>query len=306
MEEGGIQSQFFLTLDAAAELNGKNTLFGKIVGDTIFNLLKMGEVELDNERPIYPPLITSVSVLFHPFDITPRKKAIMIEAPVITKKAVKKNSALLSFDEDESSSFGKIKSSHDVLKDKKLSKKVAVEPSEMKEIVRNEKSSNVVIEQPVEESKKESKLASMKREIEKVKRQIKKIDKAEEQVPQKQLSFIEQQKLLYKSKPNTIVGKRRKKNNDEAVLLSKILSFRDKLRGIEPEEQEQKTESIEEACRLHAVINCKSCKDTFGMQVVESEQGWLAHKLIFDKEVGHKDTRNDPYQLVVIDPKFKK
>lgn len=83
------------------------------------------------------------------------------------------------------------------------------------------------------------------------------------------------------------------------------MHFRDKLRGIEPEIEEREEEEGE-PCRLHAVVNCKSCKDTFGMQITESEQGWLAHKLVFAKEVGHKDTRNDPYQLQVIDPLARK
>jgi peptidyl-prolyl cis-trans isomerase SDCCAG10 len=36
------KSQFFMTLDATEELTMKNTIFGKVVGDTIFNLLKLG------------------------------------------------------------------------------------------------------------------------------------------------------------------------------------------------------------------------------------------------------------------------
>ena len=39
-------SQFFFTLDKADELNGKNTMFGRIAGDTIYNLTKIGEAEV--------------------------------------------------------------------------------------------------------------------------------------------------------------------------------------------------------------------------------------------------------------------
>src|SRR5690606_3480149 len=35
-------SQFFFTLGKAEELNNKNTLFGRVAGDTIYNLAKMG------------------------------------------------------------------------------------------------------------------------------------------------------------------------------------------------------------------------------------------------------------------------
>ncbi|KAJ1327275.1 hypothetical protein BSLG_010617 [Batrachochytrium salamandrivorans] len=36
------RSQFFFTLGKTEELNRQNTIFGKIVGDTIYNLLKIG------------------------------------------------------------------------------------------------------------------------------------------------------------------------------------------------------------------------------------------------------------------------
>ena len=45
-------SQFFFTLAATAELDKKNTLFGKVVGNTIFNMLKLGEGELIGETPV--------------------------------------------------------------------------------------------------------------------------------------------------------------------------------------------------------------------------------------------------------------
>ncbi|KAI1796748.1 cyclophilin-like protein [Ganoderma leucocontextum] len=67
-------SQFFMTLNRADELNGKHTLFGRIVGDTFFNVLKIGEMELDdNERPLYPPKVKRVRIVDNPFeDIVPR------------------------------------------------------------------------------------------------------------------------------------------------------------------------------------------------------------------------------------------
>ena len=67
-------SQFFITLDRADELTGKNTIFGKVVGDTIYNLLKVNELELDDETPVYPIVIESAEVLWNPFDdIVPRE-----------------------------------------------------------------------------------------------------------------------------------------------------------------------------------------------------------------------------------------
>ncbi|KAL9613799.1 MAG: hypothetical protein Q9167_001690 [Letrouitia subvulpina] len=63
-------SQFFLTLGATPELEGKNTMFGRVVGDTIYNVMKMSEAELASdggERPLYPTKITGTEILVNPF-----------------------------------------------------------------------------------------------------------------------------------------------------------------------------------------------------------------------------------------------
>lgn len=64
-------SQFFLTLGPTPELEGKNTMFGRVAGDTIYNLMKMGDAELAEglaERPLYPTRITKSEVLVNPFE----------------------------------------------------------------------------------------------------------------------------------------------------------------------------------------------------------------------------------------------
>lgn len=98
-------SQFFLTLGNTPELQGKNTLFGRVAGDTIYNLAKMGEAEVEGDRPLYPVMLTSVEVLVNPFkDMVARART---AAPVISEKAApkpKKRRAakqLLSFGGDE-------------------------------------------------------------------------------------------------------------------------------------------------------------------------------------------------------------
>lgn len=63
-------SQFFLTLGPTPELQGMNTMFGRIEGDTIFNLMKMAEGELaeeGSERPLYPVRIVGSEILVNPF-----------------------------------------------------------------------------------------------------------------------------------------------------------------------------------------------------------------------------------------------
>lgn len=45
-----------------------------MAGDTLFNVMKMTELELDqNDRPLYPPRIKRTEVVINPFDdIVPR------------------------------------------------------------------------------------------------------------------------------------------------------------------------------------------------------------------------------------------
>ncbi|CAK7241171.1 MAG: Peptidyl-prolyl isomerase cwc27 [Sporothrix thermara] len=62
-------SQFFFTLDKADELNGKNTVFGRVAGPTIYNLTKIGQsdVQEGTDRPLYPTRITRTEILTNPF-----------------------------------------------------------------------------------------------------------------------------------------------------------------------------------------------------------------------------------------------
>ncbi|CAG8460498.1 15346_t:CDS:2, partial [Dentiscutata heterogama] len=137
------RSQFFITLDRTDELQNKHTIFGTVVDDTVFNALKIGELETDeNERPLYPPKILSTEVVLNPFDdIVPRITLEETLAQTVAtslkeeppKKKPKKNIALLSFGEEAQELDAnndpnlKIKSSHDLLEnDPRLSKEVAV------------------------------------------------------------------------------------------------------------------------------------------------------------------------------------
>lgn len=66
-------SQFFFTLAATPELQNKHTIFGKVTGDTLFNMLKLEEGLIKDERPVYPHKILKAEVLSNPFDdIEPR------------------------------------------------------------------------------------------------------------------------------------------------------------------------------------------------------------------------------------------
>lgn len=130
-------SQFFISLDRCDWLDKKNTIFGKVTGDSIYNLTRLSEIETDkDDRPLDPPKILSVEVLWNPFDdIVPRalSKPLVESAADSDKKDTKKKAVkklnLLSFGEEaeeEEKELAavkrKIKSSHDVLDDPRLLK----------------------------------------------------------------------------------------------------------------------------------------------------------------------------------------
>ena len=151
------QSQFFMTLDACPWLDKKHTIFGRIEGPTLYNLVKISELETGSEdRPHCDPMpkIVRTEVVTNPFeDIVPRnlsnfdkfqqedEQTSAFKAPAAKKVSGPKDTNLLSFadDEDQDGAGGttkvnrfaarkKIVSSHDALahQDPTLSKETAV------------------------------------------------------------------------------------------------------------------------------------------------------------------------------------
>lgn len=101
-------SQFFFTLDKTEELTGRNTLFGRVAGDTIYNLAKIGESEVaeGTERPLYAVKIERIEILVNPFeDMQKRTRtaAHTTTKPVEKEKKKKRKAGkqLLSFGGDE-------------------------------------------------------------------------------------------------------------------------------------------------------------------------------------------------------------
>jgi peptidyl-prolyl cis-trans isomerase SDCCAG10 len=57
-----------------SELNNKHTLFGKVVGPTLYNMIKLQDGILEDDRPVHPHKILRTKILINPFpDIEPRK-----------------------------------------------------------------------------------------------------------------------------------------------------------------------------------------------------------------------------------------
>lgn len=68
-------SQFFITFAPCEWIDRKHTIFGKVTGNTIFNVMRLNEIEVNSstDRPVDELRIRSVEVLWNPFDdIVPR------------------------------------------------------------------------------------------------------------------------------------------------------------------------------------------------------------------------------------------
>ncbi|KAL4773412.1 peptidyl-prolyl isomerase cwc27 [Aspergillus nidulans var. acristatus] len=111
-EDGSYGSQFFITLaNTERELNGQCTLFGRLEGDSLYNMLKIAEAERieGTERPVYPVKITSCEVGdLGPFVGKVKKRQIVATGPKTEekpaakkKKKAKPGKALLSFGGDD-------------------------------------------------------------------------------------------------------------------------------------------------------------------------------------------------------------
>ena len=85
-------SQFFFTLAATPELQDKNTMFGRIAGDTIYNLMKMAEAEIaegSEDRPMYPTKITGSEIILNPFEDMVKRERVAQRTEPETRKVKK-------------------------------------------------------------------------------------------------------------------------------------------------------------------------------------------------------------------------
>ncbi|KAL7452433.1 hypothetical protein ACHAWC_004155 [Mediolabrus comicus] len=78
-----LRYQFFITLDEAPFLDAKHVIFGTVAGSTMFNALRIGRTDADEQTGIpadlddCPPTIKSVKIDYHPFEdlvVTAEKK----------------------------------------------------------------------------------------------------------------------------------------------------------------------------------------------------------------------------------------
>jgi len=236
-------SQFFITLGPCNDLNKKHTIFAKIAGDTIYNLVQLGDVDTDpsNDRPIVPPVIKSTKVLANPFDdIEPRvKKEKKKKSKKKKERAVKavKDFGLLSFgdeafeEEEKNTDFdakgpNKGKSSHDIGDDPKLISKTiedcSDEEPEVKksklEVIKSKLKSSSASKPPseavVREASKEDELEAIKKESRRVAKEILKSKKDKSKTETKDDKSIAEISEENEPEPNTVYANYKKQKKE--------------------------------------------------------------------------------------------
>lgn len=115
---------FFITTKEAPELNNHFVMIGRVMGDSLYNVVKMAQNDLkeDGETPVHPIKIedTRVTEAYFP-DLKPSKR----EDEVAEPKKKKRKAVKLDYDEEEGDEEGqlfKMRSAHETLDDKKLVK----------------------------------------------------------------------------------------------------------------------------------------------------------------------------------------
>ncbi|KTW30558.1 uncharacterized protein T551_01841 [Pneumocystis jirovecii RU7] len=352
-------SQFFITLSPTPELQGKNTLFGRIVGDSIYNVLKMAELEIDkNERPLYPPKIISVEILLNPFNnifprITEKERKNQIESLMTSKQEsknkIKKNKTLLSFEDEVDTSECKefkLKSSHDIGNDSKLSELSAVttsikrrhdssdkieknghpviniKNSETKTVGSSNLSSFIaeLSEKKKSSDSKKIKIDEIQAQIEILKKDIKNMGKKkneyldkEKNEKEKLFSYLEKERERYKASEKAIVGGKGKSiKRREEETLAKLSLFQSRISSKDCIEVEEDDEE-KDACELHGIPGCFSCFDRLGEHndlPEENNSDWFAKKLVFAKDKLGKDytysAKKAEEDFEIIDPRERK
>uniref|UniRef100_A0A0L0NZU6 PPIase cyclophilin-type domain-containing protein n=1 Tax=Candidozyma auris TaxID=498019 RepID=A0A0L0NZU6_CANAR len=115
---------FFITTKEAPELNNHYVMIGRVVGDSIYNVIKMSQNDLkeDGETPVHPVFIKETRVTKKFFtDLEASGEEIKAEEP----KKKKRKAIKLAYDEEEGAdgeSEFRMRSAHEMLGDKKLAK----------------------------------------------------------------------------------------------------------------------------------------------------------------------------------------
>ena len=271
-------SQFFFTLANTPELQDRNTMFGRIAGDTIYNLMKMAEGEIaegSEDRPMYPTRVTSTEIIINPFeDMVKRVQVAHKTEPEAKKPKKAKRKAgknLMSFGGDE----GEEADMAPVAKKPKFNAKL-VTAGELPKVVEEEKAIPIrkprkssppsppakVVSKPAPsppkqkapspppkelspEAEKQSKLDRVNAQIAELKASMKRNTGSQKAEPTKKKSLLESM-----IPPSTAKGRKRgaaANASSEKTTLDILNKFKSKLESAAPADVKMKTPELEEA-----------------------------------------------------------
>ncbi|ABN66492.2 predicted protein [Scheffersomyces stipitis CBS 6054] len=142
-------ASFFITLVELPSYNDKYTIIGRVEGETFYNVIKIADSELDeNNVPVYPAVVKDVEIITPYFDdLIADEAEVSVQDEPSKKKSrkEKKPTIKLSYneeevDEEDHEDF-KMKSAHELLNDKRLSKKFKANvPSAVEEFQKGSRS----------------------------------------------------------------------------------------------------------------------------------------------------------------------
>ncbi|WAR23863.1 CWC27-like protein, partial [Mya arenaria] len=255
-------SQFFFTMGQTPELMNKHTIFGKVSGNTVYNMLKLQECEVDAEdRPVYPNKIirTEKSKKDEEGELKPKSKS-----------RATKNFQLLSFgeeaEEDEEEVAKVAEKDPDIKPDIKPVDTKKNKPPESTETKPTNRS---------EELKAESR--QLKKDIRESKR------RAEQQPPlgSDPLADFKRERLKYKA----LRKQQGKKGSREEVTLALLEKFKNKLTDSRTgaDEGEGKEEGVGKQAVGKPVV-ADGDEEEEETEEDLADTSWLAHKLHFEEQ----------------------
>jgi peptidyl-prolyl cis-trans isomerase SDCCAG10 len=243
-------SQFFFTLGAAPDLDLTCSIFGRVVGDTIFNLVRMGEtLPIEDITKIK---ILGIKIVINPFDdIIVRE--VSAEGGDLSRKRKLKTS--LTFD---------IKYQEEK---KVLTKDPTVPTANSKKLLE--------LQDQIKKLKKEIKSPSIQ-----TKKETTEKDANPTADQKKSLIELEREKYLAR------YSKHCQNKMDTLVELNKFKTKLSETQTTGHGDSPELPKDVLIICKLHGLANCQSCRDTFGLSSNPDESlgdsnSWMLHRLVF-------------------------
>lgn len=295
-------AQFFITLDRTPELEKKHTIFGKVVGDSIFNLIMLNDMPLAKgyeDRLVSPPIIRYVDVLWNPFeDIIPRITNFGLEEDEKKDQIIKsntkavKNFNLLSFgqeaqqsDEIDSFTFKKITVAPVIVK---KPKKIAKTKNEA-ENTKQSKQSDTMEKQEQNEWQKE--VEKKEKEWGKAERKAQRREKRIQEKKQIKLRKLEDPDYI-----DEMEIKDKNQGPDEIDLPKFKRSKKNENQKTQDGNKNQKNQKIN--------LDEKSILDrlkSFKVSLSKQNNDWKSEPLIFENQIDFNDKKDD---FIVLDSKL--